>query len=113
VSLILLNSQSGEVLTDKEFNKIKDTHRFTGMIKAQINVLNPQEWITLACQLYAKDQTYLSRNTWDWLMAILKNKEGVDPPVSAANANSYGDVVYLNSVKADYGFSDWRWRLSL
>ncbi len=106
-------TQSGEVLSNEEFNKIKDSRRFTEMVKAQVNVLNPQEWITLAAQLYAKDKTYLSRNTWDWLMAILTNKEGVDPPVSAADASSLGVEVYLFSVWAGIGFSIWRWRFSL
>ncbi len=105
--------QSGEVLSNEDFKKIIDTRRFTEMIKAQVNVLNPQEWITLAAQLYVKDKTYLSRNTWDWLMAILKNKEGVKSPVSAANAHSHVAVLHLNSYKAGNSYSNGRWRLSL
>jgi len=106
-------TQSGEVLSDEEFNQIKDTYRFTEMIKAQVNVLNPQEWITLAAQLYAKDKTYLSRNTWDWLMAVLKNRADINPPISAADAGSIVDGVFLDSGRAGYGSSIWRWRTSL
>ncbi len=108
-------NHSGAVLSDEEFNQIKKFRKFAEMIKAQVNVLTPQEWITLAAQLYAKDKIYLSIDTWEWLMAILKNKEGTHFPVSAASVNSL-DVrngVDLRSNTAFDGNGGGRWRISL
>ena len=89
---------------------------FIEMIQAQVQVLNSQEWITLASQLYAKDKTYASRNTYDWTMSILdhqgKGKKD-DPPVSAGRAGSGSGGVYLRSNLVGAGYSGNRWRCSL
>ena len=86
---------------------------FIEMIKNQVKVLTPEQWITLAAQTYQQDKAYLSRNTWDWMMAILKNKDGVDPPVSAAIAYSDDDEVGLFSDDADNSIDFGRWRSAL
>jgi len=86
---------------------------FIEMIKNQVKVLTPEQWITLAAQKYQQDKIYLSRNTWDWMMAVLKNKDGVDPPVSAAYASFDDDEVYLNSDDAGDSGAAGRWRSAL
>ena len=83
------------------------------MIKNQVKVLTPEQWITLAAQTYQQDRTYLSPNTWDWMMAVLKNKDGVNPPVSAARASSDGGEVILYSGLAGHSVGDGRWRSAL
>lgn len=98
-------NQSGE----ETANKLS----FIEMIKNQVRVLTPEKWIALAAQTYQQDKTYLSRNTWDWTMAILKNKDGVKPPVSAAYAGSVDGGVHLNFDDADSSALLRRWRSAL
>jgi len=105
-----LISQDGH---EVDFPKKAEKLTFIEMIKSKVRVLTPGQWIALAGQKYAEDNTYLSRNTWDWMMAILKNKEGTNPPASAAIAISLDGGVFLNSDGASDEGSDDRWRLSL
>ena len=98
-------NQSGE--------ETANSFSFIEMIKNQVKVLTPEQWITLAAQTYQQDRTYLSPNTWDWMMAILKNQDGVNPPVSAASAYSGGGGVGLYSDIAGHSGASGRWRSAL
>jgi hypothetical protein len=90
---------------------VENKYSFTEMIKAEVEVLTPQQWLTLASQSYAKDETYLSLNTYNWMMAVLDHKgKKTDPPVSAADADSFSFVVALYSSYASRGDSGYRWR---
>ena len=98
---------------NQEGKETANQFSFIEMIKNQVKVLTPQQWITLAAQKYQQDKTYLSRNTWDCMMAVLKNKDGVDPPVSVAAAGSGGGEVRLVSGYAGGSVDGGRWRSAL
>ena len=92
-------------------------HSFNEMIKNKVKVLNPEQWMILASQLYNKDKTEISRNTWDWLMAIIdhrgKTKDKNDPKVSAVSARSDSDGLSLYSNDARSAHDYRRWRVAL
>lgn len=103
---------------NQQGQEVGNLFSFIEMIKSRVKALAPQEWIALAAQTFAEDQeTYLSRNTWEWQMAVLdhkgKTKDASNPPVSAAIANSDGDGADLDSINAGYGCGNLRWRCSL
>jgi hypothetical protein len=68
----------------------------------------------LASQLYAKDKTEISKNTWDWLMAIVDHRDKeATPKVSAVFASSYSVGLSLDSSHALYDNDRGRWRVAL
>jgi len=93
--------------------EVENKLSFVEMIKSKVNAVTPEQWITLAAQLYAKDKTYLSKNTWNWMMAVLKNGSGSSEPVSAAGANSGSSGVNLSSDVASGDLGHSRWRVAL
>jgi len=102
-------------LINQDGQKVNNEKSFIEMIKNKVKVLNPDQWITLAAQKYHNDKEYLSRNTWDWTMAVLDHKgKKTDPPCSAAFARSDDGGVGLNSGRAGDGDGGIRrWRLAL
>src|SRR3989344_8570475 len=117
IELIFIDSRQDvpkeQQVINQEGKETANQFSFIEMIKNQVKVLTPQQWITLAAQKYQQDTTYLSRNTWDCMMAVLKNKDGVDPPVSVAIAHSVGGEVYLHSAHAVNSDDRRRWRSAL
>jgi hypothetical protein len=80
---------------------VENKYSFIEIIKAEVEVLTPQQWLILTSQTYTKDKTYLSRNAWDWIMAILDHKDGdTDMPVSVAFVRSDSPGVRLSLSRA-------------
>jgi hypothetical protein len=89
-------------------------HSFNDMIKSKTKALNPEQWMILASQLYQKDKTEISKNTWDWLMAIVDHRDKTaTPKVSAVLALSVSVGLRLDSSYAPPDGSPWRWRVAL
>jgi Fe-S cluster assembly scaffold protein SufB len=99
---------------DNQETTVEGKYSFNEMIKNKIKVLTPEQWMILASQLYAKDKTEISKNTWDWLMAIVDHRDKeATPKVSAVGADSYSGGLNLFSVSANYDYGNGRWRVAL
>ncbi len=118
LELVLTDSRSevppDQKLVNQKGQVVVNQYSFIKMIQNQVQVLTPEQWLILASQKYHQDQTYLSPQTWDWLMAILDHRGQLnEPPVSAADADSNDVEVHLNSNQASSDLDGGRWRLAL
>lgn len=98
---------------DGEIVKLDDRSYVSGVVK-KVRVLARDENIVLACQCWAKDKTYLARNTWDWLRDLVDHMDKrTSPPFSVASADSSDSEFGCYSRSADHSHSDDRFRLAL
>lgn len=89
-------------------------HSFNDMIKSKTKVLNPEQWMILASQLYQNNKTEISKNTYDWLMAVVDHRDKeATPKISAVRADSDSDGLDLDASNAHLGHDAGRWRVAL
>ncbi|OGI16432.1 MAG: hypothetical protein A3J63_04035 [Candidatus Moranbacteria bacterium RIFCSPHIGHO2_02_FULL_40_12b] len=101
-------------LVNLEGGVVKNPHSFVGAIANKINFTTPEEEIVLAKQMYSKDKTYISREFWEWMMAIVDHRDQkTSPPVSAARAYSSDGELILDSRYADDSRGPHRFRVRL
>ncbi len=87
---------------------------YVSAITKKVRVVSHEEGIILACQLYAKDKTYLALNTWEWRRDVVDHRDkSAKPSVSVASADSDGSEFSLYSDGADNSYGGSRLRLAL
>jgi len=98
-------------LVNMDGEVVENPHSFVGAIANKISFTNPEEQIVLARQMYEKDNSYISRESWEWLMAIVDHSDkNTKPPVSSVSANSNGGELILYSYNADSSDGNNRFR---
>jgi len=87
---------------------------YVSAITKKVRVVSHEEGIILACQLYAKDKTYLALNTWEWRRDVVDHRDkSAKPSVSVAYAGSVDSGFGLDSSGAGHSSGGSRLRLAL
>lgn len=100
-------NKTGKIVTPED-------HSYISAINSGVRVLSHAEGIVLEAQMFAKDKTYIARNTWEWRRDLIDHQDKkTNPVVSVADANSSVSGFHLNSYDADDSGSGSRLRLAL
>jgi len=105
----------GQTIVNKDGEVVEPGDRsYISAIVKKVRVISHAEGIILASQLFAKDKSWLARNTWEWRRDVVAHEDkNADPRCSVAFADSCGDEFNLDSSGADWSFGSDRLRLAL
>ena len=91
-----------------------DNRSYISVVAKKVRVLSYEEGIILPSQLFAKNNSYIASNTWEWRRDLIDHRDkNVNPLVSVAYVYSRGGEVDLSSCNADDSGSAFRFRLAL
>lgn len=110
-----VNIPSNQTIINKDGKiVILDNRSYISAIAKKVRVFSHVEGIILASQIFAKDKTYLTPNTWEWRRDLIDHRDRrTNPFASVAYAYSGGREFYLDSRFADHSHDYGRLRLAL
>ena len=111
----LIDIPSNQIIVNKDGEIVTlDNRSYVSAIAKKVRVLSNAEGIILESQLFTKNKTYLTPNTYEWRRdLVIHQDKGVNPLASVAGVDSSGFVFSLGSGHAGSSSDSSRLRLAL